>query len=197
MPRHANRSARALERKGVRRDKGPALAVAVVLVGIVASVAAAGLMVYGTQTLGSASSQTADAATDVAGKPVVHASHAVAADGVVESLHLYVGVDAGSLDLAGLELRVERFQEGVGFRYGGGIEVVVQRDDDGSATSSAPSLGRGDLVELVVPLADSDLALVPGDTFVVRWMGSGAEAPPVQGRVPASAGGSILPLSLG
>lgn len=197
MPSDHARRARDLDRKGARRTKGPALALAVVLAGVVASVATAALMVHGVQSLGDASATTADRATAVPGRVVVHSAHAVHAGGDVSSLHLYVGSDGGDIDLAGLVVRVERLQDAQQFRYGSdALEVIAQRDPDGSVTAPAPGLNRGDLVELVLHVDGSGLGLGSGDRFVLRWHGSAAGTPAVTVLVPSVGAGTLAPLSL-
>lgn len=197
MARHRERRARDLDRKGVRRSKGPALALAVVLVGVVASVATAALMVFSVQSLGSASSATADKATVVSGQVVVHSGHAVRDGVAVSTLHLYVGSDGRDVDLAGLEVQVQRLQDAQTFRYGdGAMEVRVQRDPDGSVGAPAPVLNRGDLVELVLRLEGGGVSVGSGDRLLVLWQGSGGGTPPLELDIPATGGGTILPLSL-
>lgn len=198
MPSDHARRARELDRKGARRTKGPVLALVVVLVGVLASVATAALMVYGVQSMGEASATTADKATAVSGRMVVHSAHATHAGGQVSSIHLYVGSDGRDVDLAGLVVQVERVQDAQQFRYGGdAVQVVVQRDPDGSVTAPAPSLGRGDLVELVLHVDGGDLGIGSGDRVLLRWDGSAVGTPPVAVQVPAVGAGTIVPLSLG
>lgn len=193
----AHDRARALDRKGAGRSKGLVVALAVVLVGVVASIATAALMVHSTRALGEASSATADRATNVPGQVVVHSAHVVRAGSDVSTLHLFVGSDGRDVDLAGMELRLERFEEFRSFRFGGGnLEVVVQRDPDGSVSAPAPSLGRGDLVELVLHMETEPL-LAPGDRALVRWQGSAQDTPPLPVLVPPAGAGTIIPLSIG